>query len=44
MRCKQAGVLSYSRGQIEITDAEALRKTACECYHAVQAKQAHLFK
>jgi CRP-like cAMP-binding protein len=41
---QQAGVLSYSRGQIEITDVEALRKTACECYHAVHAKWAHLFK
>jgi CRP-like cAMP-binding protein len=41
---QQAGVLSYSRGQIEITDIEALRKTACECYQAVHAKQARLFK
>jgi CRP-like cAMP-binding protein len=41
---QQAGVLSYSRGQIEITDIEALRNSACECYHAVHAKQAHLFK
>jgi CRP-like cAMP-binding protein len=41
---QQAGVLSYSRGQIEIIDVEALRKSACECYHAVHAKQAHLFK
>lgn len=41
---QQAGVLSYSRGQIEITDIEALRKTACECHHAVHAKQARLFK
>ena len=41
---QQAGVLRYSRGQIEITDVEALRKTACECYHAVHARQAHLFK
>jgi CRP-like cAMP-binding protein len=41
---QQAGVLSYSRGQIEITDIDALGKTACECYHAVQAKQAQLFE
>ena len=41
---QQAGVLGYSRGQIEIIDVEALRKSACECYHAVHAKQAHLFK
>lgn len=41
---QRAGVLSYSRGQIEIIDIETLRTTACECYHAVQAKQAQLFK
>jgi len=41
---QQAGVLSYSRGQIEILDVDALRATACECYHAVHAKQAHLFR
>lgn len=41
---QRAGVISYSRGQIEIIDIEALRATACECYHAVHAKQAQLFK
>lgn len=41
---QQAGVLSYSRGQIEIIDIAALRATACECHHAVQAKQGHLLK
>jgi len=41
---QQAGVLGYSRGQIEILDVNALRATACECYHAVHTKQAHLFK
>ena len=41
---QQAGVLSYSRGQIEILDVDALRATACECYHAVHAKQAPLFR
>jgi CRP-like cAMP-binding protein len=41
---QQAGVLSYSRGQIGIADIDALRKTACECYHAVHARRAHLFK
>ena len=41
---QRAGVLSYSRGQIEILDIDALRTTACECYHAVHAKQAQLFK
>ncbi len=41
---QQAGVLSYSRGQIEILDVDALGAPACECYHAVHAKQAHLFR
>jgi hypothetical protein len=41
---QQAGVIRYSRGQIEITDLAALRKTACECYVTVKAKQDHLLK
>jgi CRP-like cAMP-binding protein len=41
---QQAGILRYSRGQIEITDQEALRKTSCECYHAVRTQQARLLK
>jgi CRP-like cAMP-binding protein len=41
---QRTGVLSYSRGQIGITDIDALRKTACECYHAVHAKRVRLFK
>src|SRR5215471_5569903 len=34
---QKAGVISYSRGRIEITDSEALQATACECYRAVKA-------
>lgn len=41
---QQAGVIRYSRGQIDILDLDALLKTACECYGAVKARQAHLFK
>lgn len=41
---QQADVLSYSRGQIEITDLQALKDTACECYHTVKMRQAHLLK
>ncbi|MFB9268837.1 Crp/Fnr family transcriptional regulator [Bradyrhizobium erythrophlei] len=33
---QQAGILRYSRGHIEITDIDALRKTACECYATVK--------
>jgi len=36
---QQAGVLSYSRGQIEINDMEALKETSCECYRAVKVRQ-----
>jgi CRP-like cAMP-binding protein len=41
---QQAGIIRYSRGQIEIIDLDALRKTACECYRAVKTKQTHLFR
>jgi CRP-like cAMP-binding protein len=34
---QQAGTIRYSRGQIAIANVEALRKSACECYHAVKA-------
>ena len=41
---QQAGVLSYSRGQIEVTDLNALRTTACECYRTAKARQLHLIR
>jgi len=37
-RCSEAGIISYSRGRIEITDSDALQATACECYATVKAK------
>ena len=39
---REAGILSYSRGKIEIRDLEALRATSCECYHAVRTGQEQL--
>jgi len=36
---QKAGVLSYSRGQIEITDVKALQATSCECHRAVKARR-----
>ncbi len=39
---QQAGVLSYSRGQIEINDMEALEQASCECYRSVRTKQEKL--
>jgi CRP-like cAMP-binding protein len=34
---REAGIIRYSRGQIQITNMEALRRTTCECYPAVRA-------
>ncbi len=41
---QQSGVIRYSRGQIEIIDLPALRKTACECYLVAKAKQDRLLR
>ena len=35
---QQAGLVSYSRGHIEIRDIDGWRKTSCECYAAVRAQ------
>ena len=35
---QQAGLVSYSRGQIEIRDVDGLRRTSCECYAAVRTQ------
>jgi CRP-like cAMP-binding protein len=34
---QQAGMIKYSRGNVQILDVEALRKTACECYETVKS-------
>ena len=39
---QQAGIIHYSRGQIEIVDQQALQTTSCECYAAVKAHQLRL--
>jgi CRP-like cAMP-binding protein len=41
---QQAGILRYSRGNIEITDLEGLRAASCECYGAVRAQYDRLPK
>jgi CRP-like cAMP-binding protein len=41
---QQAGIISYSRGHIAITDLEGLKETSCECYDAVKAQYARLLK
>lgn len=39
---QEAGTISYSRGQIEIIDVEALRRTSCECHAAIRTRQQQL--
>ena len=39
---QKTGTISYSRGQIEILDVEALRRTSCECHAAIRARQKQL--
>ncbi len=41
---QKAGILRYSRGCIEITSAEGLRETSCECYKAVRAQHNRMLK
>src|SRR5258705_2257504 len=41
---QRAGIIRYSRGQIEITNLEGLRETSCECYHAVKAQHDRLLR
>lgn len=41
---QEAGLIRYSRGNIEIIDLEGLRKTACECYAAVKTQCDRLLK
>jgi CRP-like cAMP-binding protein len=33
---QQAGMIRYSRGNIQITDLEGLQETACECYETIR--------
>ena len=33
---QQAGLISYRRGNIQITNVDGLHETACECYGTVQ--------
>jgi CRP-like cAMP-binding protein len=39
---QKAGLIRYSRGQIEILDRGGLQAGACECYEAVREKYVHL--
>jgi len=35
---QQAGLIRYSRGNVEITDLEGLKESACECYETVKSR------
>jgi CRP-like cAMP-binding protein len=39
---QQAGIISYSRGHIEIDDLEGLAQTSCECYRVTKAQRDRL--
>ncbi|WP_441239172.1 Crp/Fnr family transcriptional regulator [Bradyrhizobium sp. 930_D9_N1_4] len=39
---QRAGIIHYTRGQIEIVDLAALEATSCDCYGAVKAHHARL--
>lgn len=39
---QQAGIISYSRGHIEIDDLEGLAQTSCECYRVVKSQRDRL--
>jgi CRP-like cAMP-binding protein len=41
---QRAGIIRYSRGQIEITNLRALEITSCDCYAAVKAHHERLFE
>ncbi|MCK1388181.1 Crp/Fnr family transcriptional regulator [Bradyrhizobium sp. 21] len=39
---QRAGIIHYTRGQIEIIDPRALETTSCDCYSAVKASHSRL--
>jgi CRP-like cAMP-binding protein len=41
---QEAGLIRYSRGQIEITDLEGLMKRSCECYGTLRTRSDELLR
>jgi CRP-like cAMP-binding protein len=39
---QRKGIIKYSRGKIELSDLEALKRVSCECYQAVNAQYERL--
>ena len=40
---QQAGLISYSRGQMRILDAEGLKEGSCECLEVIETQFAKVF-
>jgi len=40
---QQAGMISYRRGRVQLTDIQALQKTACECHEAIKMNYDAIF-
>lgn len=43
-KLQRAGLITYSRGHIEVINRHALEKTACECYVVVKLEYERLFQ
>ena len=41
---QQAGLISYSRGQMRILDPEGLRNGSCECLEIIEKQFAKVFE
>jgi len=39
---KEAGLIKYSRGRVEILDRRGLEKAACECYRRIRDRELEL--
>jgi CRP-like cAMP-binding protein len=41
---QRAGVIRYTRGRIEVSDREKLKKSSCECYEVLRSQSQNLFR
>ena len=41
---QQAGLITYSRGQMRILDAEGLKNGSCECLDIIESQFAKMFE
>lgn len=40
---QQAGLISYSRGQLRVLDADGLRNGSCECLEVIEKQFEQIF-